>query len=217
MGTTPINALRYPASSDPADVPTDMLELATDLDTRLIPRFASSAARDAAITAPIEGQLNYRSDTDRLERYTGSAWVPVGGGVYVSHEEVTTGVVNSASTTEVLVKSMTFTAVVGVRYRYEVAGVYFGTVAADQLGLRVRYAAGATVTSAGTLAGGDSAVDIATASRYFTLALARWLPSGLTGQYTVGLFIRRTGGTGTVSVEATATNEFFHELIGHTG
>lgn len=35
MGTTPIYALRYPEPTDPANVPTDMHELATDVETQL--------------------------------------------------------------------------------------------------------------------------------------------------------------------------------------
>ncbi len=44
-----------------------------------IPVFASSTARDAAITSPSEGQHCFLSDTDALQYYTGSAWVAAGG------------------------------------------------------------------------------------------------------------------------------------------
>jgi hypothetical protein len=36
--------------------------------------FASSSARDAAITSPSEGQVCFLSDSDQLQIYTGSAW-----------------------------------------------------------------------------------------------------------------------------------------------
>ena len=44
-----------------------------------IPVFASSTARDAAITSPSEGQHCFLSDTDALQYYTGSAWIAAGG------------------------------------------------------------------------------------------------------------------------------------------
>ena len=44
-----------------------------------IPVFASSAARDAAITSPAEGQFAFLKDTDAFQVYTGSAWVAAGG------------------------------------------------------------------------------------------------------------------------------------------
>ena len=51
----------------------------TYLMDQVIPVFASSTARDAAITSPSEGQHCFLSDTDALQYYTGSAWVAAGG------------------------------------------------------------------------------------------------------------------------------------------
>jgi len=51
----------------------------TYLMDQAIPVFASSTARDAAITSPSEGQHCFLSDTDALQYYTGSAWVAAGG------------------------------------------------------------------------------------------------------------------------------------------
>ena len=51
----------------------------TYLMEQAIPVFASSAARDAAITSPSEGQHCFLSDTDALQYYTGSAWIAAGG------------------------------------------------------------------------------------------------------------------------------------------
>ena len=44
-----------------------------------IPVFASSTARDAAITSPAEGQHCFLKDTDAFQYYTGSAWIAAGG------------------------------------------------------------------------------------------------------------------------------------------
>jgi len=51
----------------------------TYLMDQAIPVFASSTARDAAITSPSEGQHCFLSDTDALQYYTGSAWIAAGG------------------------------------------------------------------------------------------------------------------------------------------
>jgi len=51
----------------------------TYLMDQAIPVFASSTARDAAITSPSEGQHCFLSDTDALQYYTGRAWVAAGG------------------------------------------------------------------------------------------------------------------------------------------
>jgi len=39
--------------------------------------FSNAAARTAAITAPVEGQMTYLEDSDRYESWNGSAWVQV--------------------------------------------------------------------------------------------------------------------------------------------
>lgn len=39
--------------------------------------FASAAARAAAVPAPAEGMMTTLADNDQLERWSGSAWVPV--------------------------------------------------------------------------------------------------------------------------------------------
>ena len=50
----------------------------TFLMSQSIPVFANAAGRDAAITAPEEGQHCFLKDVDALQYYTGSAWVAAG-------------------------------------------------------------------------------------------------------------------------------------------
>lgn len=75
-GTTTINALRYATLTDPPNAQTSFKNLADDVDTRIVPRFASAAARDTAITSPVEGMVCDVASTG-LMRYSGSAWVNV--------------------------------------------------------------------------------------------------------------------------------------------
>jgi hypothetical protein len=57
--------------------------------------FADAAARDAAITAPAEGQFAYLKDTDTTTYYTSSAWANLD----------TTGMVNPMTTTADIIYS----------------------------------------------------------------------------------------------------------------
>lgn len=60
--TEPLQAGPYPEPSDPPDGPNQLAALAVWAAGRLVMRFASPAARDAAITSPVEG----------MEAFTGS-------------------------------------------------------------------------------------------------------------------------------------------------
>lgn len=51
-----INGLPLPIGTDDADMQSDMAALGAVLDTRMNPRFATTSARDAAITSPIKGE-----------------------------------------------------------------------------------------------------------------------------------------------------------------
>lgn len=77
--TTPINALPAPDDGSPNDPPLHFIALNNLLDTRLLPRFATSTARDAAITAPVDGMFCTMTDTDRLLRHDGTKWCKVAG------------------------------------------------------------------------------------------------------------------------------------------
>jgi len=78
MLTTPIVGIPYPELGDSPNAPTQMLNQASALDTVLVPRFASTAARDAAITAPLVGQVcfvTFASGREFLQIYSSGAWV----------------------------------------------------------------------------------------------------------------------------------------------
>lgn len=74
---TPINALPWPELGDIPNAQTAFQNLANQLDTRLVPRFANNAARAAAITAPTAGMLSYQLDSGRFEYFDGSTWNPL--------------------------------------------------------------------------------------------------------------------------------------------
>lgn len=79
MATTPAG-VAYPLLTDTPNGPAQMLALATSIDQKVIPAFASAAARTAAIASPGTGQITWRADALfglNLEKWNGSAWVPI--------------------------------------------------------------------------------------------------------------------------------------------
>jgi len=82
MANTPIATLPYPALTDSPNGPSQIQSLATALDSQLVPRYATTTARDAAITAPVAGQVCWTTTPATHWYYSGSAWVIVGGSTW---------------------------------------------------------------------------------------------------------------------------------------
>jgi hypothetical protein len=75
MPTTPAQAAPYPAPQAVPDVPADLAALATWADTRVVMRFATAAARNAAIAVPAAGMFAWIDDTDVWTYYDGAQWI----------------------------------------------------------------------------------------------------------------------------------------------
>lgn len=67
---TPIAALPYPELTDIPNAQTAFSNLATALDTIVVPRYASTAARDTAIASPGDGQHCFRTDIHVPQYYS---------------------------------------------------------------------------------------------------------------------------------------------------
>lgn len=77
MGQTDRFDLRYPEQGDEVDVPTDLSELAEDVEDWLSRLFeATSTTRPAGVPA---GFMIRETDTGEVRVYNGSTWVLVGG------------------------------------------------------------------------------------------------------------------------------------------
>lgn len=76
MPTTPINGLPSPTDQSPNQPYVDLPALNAVLDSRLVPRFASASARDAAITNPINGMLCWLDSPGGWYERRGGAWRP---------------------------------------------------------------------------------------------------------------------------------------------
>ena len=66
---------------------------------QVITPFASAAARDSAITSPVEGMHAYLTDTDKLMAYNGAAWVPAASNIVARQALTVNSSVFSISTT----------------------------------------------------------------------------------------------------------------------
>jgi hypothetical protein len=72
--TTTINALRKPSVDDSPNGPQQISNLADDVDRRLVAVFATTTARDAAITSPTDGMLCYVEADDLFYARIKGAW-----------------------------------------------------------------------------------------------------------------------------------------------
>lgn len=77
MPLTPNQALPYFTEDDPMNGPDQQLALAQAIEPKLVMRFASAADRAARLPLPTEGMLCWLDDSNRIEEFTGAAWVEV--------------------------------------------------------------------------------------------------------------------------------------------
>lgn len=68
--TEPIQGGPYPEPSDPPDGPNQMSAIAVWAAGRLVMRFSTPAARDAAITSPVEGMVAMTGTGAALREWT---------------------------------------------------------------------------------------------------------------------------------------------------
>lgn len=84
MPTTPYSAIPTPAATETYDLPTDLLDLATHIDSRVVVRVASLAARNA-LTSPPDGTLVVlTASPGAVWLRSGGAWVTVWDGAVAS-------------------------------------------------------------------------------------------------------------------------------------
>lgn len=174
---------------------------------QVITPFASAAARASAITSPIEGMYTDLADTDVLDRHDGSSWVPgtarrMGSVGWTSQ---------TAGTSETLVtgSAITFTAIAGRRYEFHLTGHANSNTAGDNVGIRIRYKAGATVDTGGTLVR-ECVYTIPANNIVIPVAIDDEITGIAAGQTTIGVFVFRYGGSGSTAFgNAVSSRNFF--------
>lgn len=72
MATTPQGSLRYPTSGNSTNVPQDIQNLATDVDSKIINRYTTTTARNSAIATPVNGQFAFAGG--QVYVYSDSLW-----------------------------------------------------------------------------------------------------------------------------------------------
>lgn len=71
---SPINGIRIPELSDTANIVNAVGQAVTDIDSRLMPRFATPAARDLAIASPVGGMICWVTSYNLPMVYYTSYW-----------------------------------------------------------------------------------------------------------------------------------------------
>lgn len=129
MATTALGT-PYVVSTDlVANYPTVSSNLADHIDEVTVNPFATSAARTTAIPSPTEGMVSYLEDSNRVEFYNGTAWVPISGLVHLHTSSIsasgTTSINNVFSSAfdnyRVIIEGNPSTATTG-RIRWRVGG-----------------------------------------------------------------------------------------------
>lgn len=205
--------LRKPDTSDIVNVQTDINNnfLAIDNGINLFPCTISSRP-----ATPYVGKLILLTDLQKVQVWTGVAWEDIGvsaspgiaGRVGFTTITADTALQSSGSGETGPHMSITFTADTNKRYWVEyLVGTATDGTGGSRVDIRgkLRRAAGGSVTTAGTLIGGESFLFAmrGTNGVIFYKRLYEIGP-GVSGQTTVGLFTQVTGG-GSARIRATGT------------
>lgn len=163
-------------------------------------RFASATTRAATLTgaaAPVEGMVSWLQDTDGLQVYNGSTWVPIPYGQNNS-SQVTSG--SGTTTTEITTSLVvTLPTRAGVTYELVATGLIRSSVMGDRVDLRIRRG---TTTGATQVGGGVGIIQLAGTGQSCT---AQGVDTPGAGSTTWTVFIARAQGTGNVDLTASAS------------
>lgn len=202
--TSPLLGVPLPEATDADNVPGDLGAAVNTLETYAVFRFSDTATRDGVLTSPVAGMVSYLADLARLETFNGTGWYAGPG--FVAESLVTANTLSTG--TEVFANTITFTSPsVNDRYKLTWAGSWFSTVVSDILYLRLRYQAGAAVTSAGTQMRINTA-RVLSANNGLPGTLVATV-TGITGQHTVGVSAQRSSGTGSAGIAGSANDHSY--------
>jgi hypothetical protein len=123
----------YPVESAGNDVPVDIRAAVDSIGPYSVMRFATTAARDVLLTAPVAGMLAWINADAAYSQYDGVRWFP-------RKRFLAAAVANSASftTTEIVTDTITTALVTGVRYKIVHDAGWQSSVAGDGVLVRIR-------------------------------------------------------------------------------
>lgn len=203
MANEPIQSGPYPLASNAPDGPAQIKAVVDWAAPLLNMRFASVAARDAAITIPVDG-MECCTGTGAAQqnwRRTNGAWAWDGPSGATMGAPITTVANGSAATTswvqDIYSGSYAFIAVAGRRYRAILDGLQFSsTVAGDKFLFAICNGGAAVATpGAGIVANGYVVVSAAgTAGQVAVPLCGSFVPGA--GTVTLSVNLIRIAGTG---------------------
>lgn len=168
---------------------------------RVINPMDNASDRSTNIPSPTEGMAVYMNDSNTMLVHDGTNWVQPASLRENSSVQTSS---TSGTTTYFAGQTVTFTAKTGRRYKVTYSGHVHST-GSDQFSLILTYKAGATVASTDTILI-ERTSNIPTANVAYNQSFSIEL-TGITGQYTIGTFLKRTFGGGTFSFNANSTEK----------
>jgi hypothetical protein len=177
-------------------------ELNENLMQQSIATFSNAAARTAAITSPVEGQMTYLLDVDRYDSWSGAAWLPVvAPGAWVSYTPTLTNMTLGNGTVTAAYAQIGKT--IHVRFRF-VLGSTSSIAASGQKSISLPFAARASIYSQFDVVGTASA-NISGTSPLAPLHLTPTLVL-IAAQGTAGTWINTVDITNTIPATWTTNN-----------
>lgn len=169
-----------------------------------------SVTNTGNVSSPSANIIVFDNSDNFIKRHNGTSWDTLSkfdtsvprGFVGVSRATSNSGAIG---TTETVTDTITFTAVAGRRYKLTADFAYDGSSAGDQYYLRMRYAAGASLTSAGTQFGIREFAVPVTGIRV-PLVMHETVTGIAAGQTTIGISLVRASGAGTITREGAVDN-----------
>jgi hypothetical protein len=184
----------YPLASNTNDVPADLKTAEDSIGPYTVMRFATAAARDVLLTAPVAGQLAWLDSDGAYTEYGGTRWFP-------RKRFLTAAVTNSANITgtELVTDTITVALVAGVRYKIVHDASWQSTVGGDGVLIRLRQ----DNVTGGQLQGYRVLTSVAAAE--YAGHIEGFYTAAATGSKTFVATSVRSGGTGTVNRVGAAT------------
>jgi hypothetical protein len=220
------NGLRYPGApeTEPPNGPLQIGDLAADVDTKIVGRFANEAAFLAAYPTPTYGQVVYLS-TGGMYEWNGFELEPVVGCLKVasSSTQYSSGGSNPVGTTE---QRVTGTITIPTSQRLFSGRLYYaefigrgwaGTVN-EQVTLKIRVGTSTTLTTANTAVASHQFFTMPTGSNSATdsadVKFGGYFAVQATGIYGIGLFGKVSAGSFAVAEDDRGRYELILSKLG---
>jgi hypothetical protein len=212
----PVQVGPYLLPSDPPNLAQITKDISDWAAGRLNMRFSTTAARDAAIPAPVEGMYCTTGTGATLVQwlYVSAAWLDIRRtGITMGTPTATvnagTPTVGTTETRDAVLGNYTFTAIAGRRYRAVVDGMAAnGNAVGDTATWNIRNGGASTPTAASTLVASMVQLGVVAsgAAGRIPVALSGTFVPGA-GVVTLSVFVVRATGTGVMT--PVGTREFY--------